>query len=204
MIPLVVRLAALALVLSACPAETPFISFGRSDAPRAHVNDQPVFLIGDSLLAGASDIGELSTKLADDGWIPEVDAVVGRSTLSAIEVVSARIEVPKDVVVVLGTNPSATLGNFPDEIRQLIDLLGERGAKRILWIPPRHSDPAVYAERAGALFATVDRRLHVPDWGAVIDQLPELIGDDGLHLSGAGYERLATFIADELLALKTS
>ena len=160
----------------------------------------PLFLIGDSILDGAQSHGELGLRLTEDQWEPEVLAETGRSTRWAIDQVRERESVPRYVVVVLGSNPGSSSEGFRDEVLTLRDALIARGARRIVWIPPHASDSGRYAEKDRILQEVdeTDRRLAVPDWGAVLEQNPYYIGDDGLHLTDDGYRALALFIRDTL------
>ena len=153
---------------------------------------EPVLAIGDSILVGARNHGDLDARLSAAGWIPEIVAEIGKSVNWAIPVVEQRNEVPRTVVVVLGSNPGPGLGAFPDEIARLVAALRERGARRIIWIPPAHVDPTRYAERVHALDQAA--RLEVPPWQKLIDNDPGLVGGDGLHLTANGYQLLAAFI----------
>jgi len=160
----------------------------------------PVLAIGDSLLVGAVEHGNLGPKLAEDQWEPEVVAETGRSTRWAIDQVRQRTSVPRYIIVVLGTNPGFSSAGFADDVQTLRDALVARGARRILWIPPHHPDPNRYAEK-DAILKEADRndpRLVVPDWGAVLDANPQWVGGDGLHLTEEGYAEFATYIRDAL------
>jgi lysophospholipase L1-like esterase len=154
----------------------------------------PVLLIGDSILVGARDYGDLEQELIDAGWEPEILAESGRSVLWAIEQIEAREHVPRHVVVELGTNPGSDLGTFPDDVQTLVGLLVERGAERVEWIPPHHADPERYAEKARALIDAADDTLSILDWPGVLALHPEWFSD-GLHLTGEGYQEFATFVA---------
>jgi hypothetical protein len=159
-----------------------------------------LFLIGDSILDGAQSHGDLGLLLTEDQWEPEVLAETGRSTRWAIDQIRERERVPRYVVVVLGSNPGYSSAGFSDEVPTLRDALVARGAKRIVWIPPHSSDPGRYAEKDSILREAdrADPRLVVPDWGAVLEEHPEYIGDDGLHLTDTGYRELALFIREIL------
>jgi lysophospholipase L1-like esterase len=160
----------------------------------------PLLAIGDSLLVGAVEHGGLGLKLTADQWEPEVVAETGRSTRWAIDQVRKREKVPRYIVVVMGSNPGYSSAGFADEVQTLRDALVARGARRILWIPPHHPDPNRYGEKDSILQEAdrADPRLVVPDWGAVLDQNPEWVGGDGIHLTEAGYDALASYIRDVL------
>ena len=159
-----------------------------------------LFLIGDSMLVGAQSHGDLGLALTADQWELEVLAENGRSTRWAIEQVRQRETVPRYVVVVLGSNPGFSSDGFSDQVPALRDALVARGARRIVWIPPHARDPGRYSDKNSILLEAdrTDRRLVVPDWGEVLERNPDYIGDDGLHLTDAGYGALALFIRDTL------
>ncbi len=170
-------------------------------APKPHGG--PVYAIGDSLLVGALNHGGLEEGLSEDGWELSSLAEAGRSTRWAVDQIELRTDVPRYVVVVMGSNPGFSSQGFADEVQALRDELVARGARRILWIPPHHPDPTRY-ETKRQILADADRAdgaLTVPDWGAVLDANPDWVNSDGIHLSEAGYAAMAGFIRDALARL---
>jgi len=172
-------------------------------APDRKPRGGPLFAIGDSLLVGAVEHGTLGVKLADDGWEMEAVAENGRTVRWAIDQVRLRQQIARYVVVVLGSNPGFSSAGFADDVQTLRDALVARGARRILWIPPHHTDPNRYAEKVSILRMddAADPRLFVPDWGAVLDQNPQWIGGDGLHYTEEGYLQFAGYIREQLARL---
>jgi lysophospholipase L1-like esterase len=160
----------------------------------------PVLAIGDSILLGAVEHGNLGVLLADDGWELETVAETGRTTRWAIEQIRGRDTVPRYVIAVLGSNPGHSSAGFRDDVMTLRDALVARGARRILWLPPHHVDPDRYGEKNSILVQIdqADPRIVVPDWTTVIDQHPEWTGGDGLHLTEAGYQALAAFLREQI------
>lgn len=156
-----------------------------------------VLIVGDSLAVGADKFG-LSKILKTDGWRVEVDAEESRSTRSGVAAMLARDTVPALVLVELGTNPSAALSTFPDELRQMLDALYERGAERVIWVTPHHRDDDRYDARGQAIFdaAAEDNRLVVADWHAYASGHREWMRPDGLHYTDTGYAILAAFLTD--------
>src|SRR5690349_20747258 len=116
--------AAIATVEKPTPDASPFGQF--------HIT--PVLIIGDSIMVGARDIGGLQGLLEESGWNPEILAQVGASLPWAIQHVEQLLVVPRIVVVEMGTNPSPLIGNFENEVTQVLDDLSMRGARRIIWI----------------------------------------------------------------------
>lgn len=185
----------LAAALAACSATTP--ARQRPNPARLLVEPGSVLAIGDSILVGARDEGGLVDLLADAGWEAEVVAEGSRQVSWALYQVEAREDVPRTVVVVLGSNPGAGVGTFPEEATTLIDALRARGARRILWIPP-HALDGRYADKQAALRELEGRVVDVLDWPAALDPHPEWYQGDGLHLTSDGYEALALFLRDAL------
>jgi hypothetical protein len=183
-------------VLAACAAETP-TGLG---SPTAPPDRGPILVLGDSLAVGARDFGALAERLADEGWDPEILAEVGWPIGPVLEHVRARSKVPAGVVVVLGSNPGSSLGDFPVEVATLTDELVARGARRISWVPPHHADPERYVEKAGALRATAGDALRVLAWPEVLGANPQWFATDGLHLTEEGYEALASYIVESVTA----
>jgi lysophospholipase L1-like esterase len=201
------------LALTSCVVEpssgaNPLLPGAAGSVPAAPVPGRtayggPVFAIGDSILQGTAEHGGLGVKLAEDGWELETLAETGRTTRWAIEQARVRDTVPRYVVVVLGSNPGHSSAGFSEDVQTLRDALVARGARRILWIPPHNIDPQRYSEKTAILTDRdrLDPRIIVPDWGTVLDQNQDWIGGDGLHLTEAGYDALATYIREQLARL---
>ena len=183
------------------PDATPVVPDGNGETSgEKHPHGGPVLAIGDSILLGATEHGELANQLALDGWELESIAEEGRSTSWAAGVIEQRTSVPRYVVVVLGSNPGHSSVGFADDVMALRNALVDRGARRIVWIPPHNTDPERYAEKDRILREddAADGRLYVPDWGSVLDASPEYVGGDGLHLTENGYHALSDYIRDAL------
>lgn len=180
---------------------------GTNAAPQTRSTPEPrggpVLAIGDSLLVGAINHGGLSVVLEFDGWVPETIAEQGRSVPWAVDQVELRRRVPRYVVVVLGSNPGFSSDGFEGDVRALRDALVRRGARRIVWVPPHHTDPVRYAEKLRVLREAdrADRRMVVPDWGGLLDEHAHWIAGDGVHLTEDGYTALSLFIGDQLARL---
>jgi lysophospholipase L1-like esterase len=149
-------------------------------------------------MVGARNEGGIEGLLEEDGWIPEILAENSRETTWAINQVELRPSVPQIVVVEMGTNPSPLVRNFAAEVRELVDALVQRGAKRIYWIPPEALDPQRYAERAQIIHNAASSTLIVSGWPDVLLNNPYWFQADGLHLTQEGYRQLALYVRDEL------
>lgn len=185
------------LVLVLCCA---CVAGGVEVVPGPEVPDRSgeALVLGDSIVVGARDIGELPAALEAEGWVAEVVAEEGRTVGWAIEQVEPRATVPADVVVGMGSNPGPEVGAFPEEVRTLLDALVARGAQRVYWVPPVHADPRRYDERVQALVDASGGPLIVVDWPVQMAVHPERFGGDGLHLTADGYAALAAFIVAAL------
>jgi len=181
--------AAIATVEKPTPDASPFSEF--------HIT--PVLIIGDSIMVGARDIGGLQGLLEQGGWNPEIVAQVGAGLPWAIQQVEPRLVVPRIVVVEMGTNPSPLVGNFENEVRQMLDDLSVRGARRIIWIPPQGRDPTRYQEK-DAVIAAAGGRITISGWAKLLETNPQWFGDE-VHLTEQGYRQLANFLYQELQPL---
>jgi len=168
-----------------------------SRAHRAHHSS--VLVVGDSLTVGADSAG-LTRLLQADGWTVEIDATEGRSTHTGIVDVSERDTVPALVVVEMGTNPSSNITGFADEIRQMLDDLEAKGAKRVVWVTPHYRDDDRYDDKDKAIMAAAaaDPTLVVADWHAIAAAHPAWMRSDGLHYTELGYLHLAAFLSDTI------
>ena len=174
-----------------------------ADRSPSRARGGPLLAIGDSLLVGALQNGSLTLTLESDGWVPESIAERGRTVSWATNQIELRVRVPRYVVVILGSNPGSSSAGFADQVLALRQALEQRGARRILWIPPHHPDPERYAEKIAVLQEAdrIDRMLVVPDWGSVLDANPQWVSGDGLHLYDEGYLAMSLFIREQLARL---
>lgn len=157
----------------------------------------PVLIIGDSIMVGAHDIGGLQRLLEESGWNPEIVARVGAGLPWALQQIDERLVVPRIVVVEMGTNPSPLLGNFENEVHQMLDDLAARGARHIIWIPPEGRDPTRYQEKDAVVAAAAGSTMHVSGWPKLLEVNPQWFGDE-VHLTEEGYRQLANFVYQEL------
>lgn len=184
---------------SAGPAPTTDPSSGGETTASSHrTHSGPMLVLGDSLTEGADDHG-LSKLLKADGWRPQIVAEVGRSTRGGILAVRQDLAtVPPLVVVELGTNPSSAVDTFAAEVDTLVDLLHERGAKRIVWVTPVHHDDDRYDDKVDILVAkaAADPTVVVADWRVVAWAHKSWFRADGVHYVDAGWVGLAQFMVD--------
>ena len=193
------------IALTACgTAVSPTVHRSNSPLPDASPTRSPtprdLLVIGDSLMVGARDIGGLKGLLEESGWISDIVAEVGAGVPWAMQQVDQRVSVPHIVLVEMGSNPGPGLGNFPNEVSELIDTLTAKGARRIVWVPPIARDPTKYAERDDVIARAASSRVLVSQWPAQLEQNPQWFGGD-LHLTEQGYQALALYIRDEMAPL---
>jgi lysophospholipase L1-like esterase len=159
-----------------------------------------VLIIGDSIMVGARDIGGLQGLLEQSGWNPEIVAQVGAALPWGVQQVEPRLVVPRIVVVEMGTNPSPLLGNFPNEVQQMIADLVARGARNIIWIPPVGRDPMLYADKEAVVARAASGQMTVSGWPMLLEQNVQWFGGP-FHLTEVGYRALANYLYRELQAL---
>ena len=151
-------------------------------------------------MVGARDIGGLQGLLEQSGWNPEIVAQIGAALPWAVQQVEPRLVVPRIVVVEMGTNPGPLLGNFPNEVQQMIADLVSRGARHIIWIPPVGRDPTLYAEKETVIERAANGPVTVSGWPMLLEQNVQWFGGP-FHLTEVGYRALANYLYRELQAL---
>jgi len=169
-------------------------------SPFSPFNITPALIVGDSIMVGARDIGGLQGLLDRSGWNAEIVAQVGAGLPWAIQQVEPRLVVPRIVVIEMGSNPSPQLGDFENELRQMLGDLVARGARHIIWIPPEGRDPTRYEEKDAVIAAAASNLVHVSGWPKLLEMNPQWFGDE-LHLTEEGYHQLANFVYQELQPL---
>ena len=102
------------------------------------------------------------------------------------------------VVLVLGENdPEAT---FPEDVEAAIQTLLGAGVKRILW-----SNLRAVRDQFGRMDSVLDAaavrhpEVTILDWNTYSGNHPEWFQSDGIHLTGAGGERLAAFLHEGVI-----
>ena len=191
-------------ILGACSSTTDRVTAAATEGP-------PLTVVGDSLtVLGGRLIRE---TLVEAGWTVRLDAIQGRTTRDQIPALRyASSDPDRTVIIELGTNDSIQMtdGRLRREqvyasIGQALDLFGDRC---VVWMLPDR-DPKREGAMGGAAFAeamaaqaTVRPNLHVADFGALLDQRPELLVDDQIHLTDEGYQALADLMASAVAACR--
>jgi hypothetical protein len=179
------------------PAEEPAGVVGeRVDANR-------VLLIGDSLMASTSRRygGQMCTALVPLGWAAEVDAETGRFIDFGMRVLDRRLrpEAGLDwdaVVVFLGNNYGSNQDVYREELEEIVAATAPRPTVLLTVTEFRADRAEVNAVIRDV--AAANAHVQVLDWATVAAENPALQGDDGLHLTEAGRERLAFEVATVL------
>lgn len=197
-------------VLAGCTAAN--ASSGRSvdvSVPAAAPGPRTTTVVGDSLTV----LGEQPVRaaLSDAGWFAALDAFPGRTTATQLDALRAAAARENDATVIeLGTNDALaiahgerTFAKVDADIVRALDLFDDRC---IVWVIPDH-DPERKGVNAGAGIGAIVAReasrrdnLHIADLAATLDDHPEYLVPDRVHLTGAGYEALGALMADALSA----
>jgi hypothetical protein len=101
------------------------------------------------------------------------------------------------VVVVFGSNPTPAVDGFDAEVRTLVESLIDRGAERVVWVPPVGVGTTFdYTDKARLLREVTDGydQVEVIGWDREVQDHPELVSGDRLHLTPEGYLELAAAI----------
>lgn len=185
--------------------------------PGGGVSCGSVVHVGDSLSVGMKSSGGLVDRYVEAGVPADavvVDAVSGRHIvggssegLAAVEGVLAEDpEVDgRCWVVALGTNDVGAVSGAEDASRRVESVLDKvPEGEQVLWVDVMSSSAAAAGfspERMGMFndalgeAATGRDNVSVVEWSA--ETSPDMF-TDGIHLTGAGYQQMAQFVADAL------
>jgi hypothetical protein len=164
------------------------------------VDGNRVLLIGDSLMASVSRRygGQMCAALVPLGWATEVDAETGRFIDFGDRVLDKRLRPAQGidwdaVVIFLGNN----YGSNPDVYRAaLADLVDRTAPRPTILLTVTEFEPA--QRQVNDIIrevAATSPHVRVVDWAALAAANPSFQGDDGLHLTESGRERLAYEVA---------
>jgi hypothetical protein len=148
--------------------------------------------VGDSVMLGAK------AQLTASGI--RVDAVESRQFHAGIALVRAARDagvLPRDVIVHLGTNGTASLG----DCRAVVSTAGV--ARRVFLVTvhgPRSWMRRDNAQLEACAASYPDQRVVIIDWDRVASQHPEWFYADGIHLDGAGRVAYAALVTSVVAA----
>ncbi len=173
--------------------------------------DRPLTVVGDSL----SVLGRTPIRAALEaaGWDVLLDAFPGRTTADQIPALTyAAGDARRTVIIELGTNDAVqvTRGQLDQDavlttIGQALDLFPGRC---VVWVVPGR-DPEATGSRMGEVIGNeleiqAARRpgLHLADFGAVLEEHPEYLLDDQVHLTDDGTQAMAELMVDAVGACR--
>lgn len=177
---------------SATAADRPLRSFGRA------ADGNRLLAIGDSITqaVGPEYGGQLCVDLEERGWYVGVDAEQGRDVAEAADALDDQLDDGEWDAVVINAG-SNYRGEIADYIRELEAMLARVGDRPVLLVTVTEWEPEISAvnDVLQWVAAPEDDQVWLVDWAARTESDDSLTGDDGLHLSEIGRERLATLIA---------
>jgi lysophospholipase L1-like esterase len=152
---------------------------------RRALHDPPiVWIIGDSIMDGGRD--EVEAALAD--WSLTLDAEVGRSSSSGVELAQAAVEQDADAVVIeLGTNDTSS-SVFRANLVETLDTVA--GVPLVIWQTARGPEDDLGIPEVNAAIREVAPtypNVSIADWTAFVPD--EAVQTDGIH-PDEGYQDL--------------
>ena len=154
-----------------------------------------LLIIGDSILAGtAARYGnEMCNTLVPMGWSTVVEAEAGQPATFGREVLRARIYEGWDAAVVfLGTNPSANIDRYEQDMTRIVESLAPRPTLLLTTTLFRASQQAT--NDVIRRIASSHDNVSILDWGTASIQ-PGVLNADGVHPTTAGRTLLVRSIA---------
>lgn len=144
---------------------------------RRRLHDPPiVWIIGDSIMDGGRE--EVETALAD--WSLTLDAEVGRSSSSGVELAQAAVEQEADAVVIeLGTNDTSP-AVFRSHLVETLDTVA--GIPLVIWQTARGPEDDLIIPEVNAAIREVAptyANVSIADWTAFVPD--EAVQTDGIH-----------------------
>jgi len=153
-----------------------------------------VILVGDSLGVGLVDLGHIAALIPQNPFVSVVTTGHNaHQTLSDLQASSAAGGV---ALISLGTNDAALFdtASMAPYVTQLVQLLRDRGARRVLWIvPPNYAitnPPSPATPGKQATFRSMMEGAGVE----VLEPPPDVVAKiavDRMHLPPSGYQALA-------------
>lgn len=157
-----------------------------------------LLVLGDSILAGTAVRygGAMCRQVVQMGWRVAVEAEAGQAADFGREVLRARLAEGWDAaVVLLGTNPSASLDAFTRDFTAIITSLAPR--------PVLVLTTSVYKSRQAGVnsaiqtIAAANSNVTLMDWAA-ISSSPNILNPDGIHPTESGRAVLVAAIGQAL------
>ncbi len=144
---------------------------------RRALHDPPIlWIVGDSIIDGGRE--EVEAALAD--WSLTLDAEVGRSSSSAVELAQAAVEQDADAVVIeLGTNDTSP-AVFRAHLVETLDTVA--GVPLVIWQTARGPEDDLSIPEVNATIQEVAPtypNVSIADWTAFVPD--EAVETDGIH-----------------------
>ena len=161
----------------------------------ANATGNRLIVIGDSILAGtAARYGnEMCNTLVPMGWNTVVEAEAGQPASFGRDVLKARIYDGWDAAVVfLGTNPSANIDRYRQDMTRIVESLAPRPTLLLTTTLFRESQKAV--NDVIREIAASHSNVSLLDWGTASMQ-PGVLNKDNVHPTTAGRRLLVRAIA---------
>jgi len=161
-----------------------------------------VAIVGDSLTEGVrSRFSPFATRY---GFDAKIDAQNGRDIEAGISPLKKIVSGRDLVVVALGTNDARTGLNATEANARIDEVMAQVAGRPVLWVNIYRSDTKG-TMAAAELFdeqltsATSEYpNLTVLDWSSYIQNRPELMGEDHIHLTSDGYMARAEWMARQI------
>jgi hypothetical protein len=162
------------------------------------ISDDRLFLLGDSVMNTMSQANtdEARKVLEPLGWRVTMDAVDGRFTDQAVDVLrQRRKDIGQVVVILIGNNYGGDEKAIGAQFDTMLSLLA--GVPKIVFLTVEEfqADRAE-VNRELQRVTSIDRRVTLVDWNSVVRSAPGANRPDGLHLTPFGAAVLARTIAD--------
>jgi hypothetical protein len=162
--------------------------------------DRRVFLLGDSILESTSRryYDTMEPALEHLGWEPTIEAIHGRSTAQAEQVLRRnRDDVGDALVVLIGHNDPPSAREYRASLEDLLEEVDD--VPRVLLLTIREFDEDMAP--LNGVVRSMERRhpnVEVVEWGDVVADARGALGGDELHLTERGAELLAAVVAEAL------
>jgi lysophospholipase L1-like esterase len=163
-----------------------------------------VAIVGDSLTEGI--VTRLPALEPRYGFQAKIDAQSGRDIEAGLGPLAKIMNGQDLVVVALGTNDARNGLKVTDADTLIDKMMTEIGPKPVLWVNIYRSDTKGTTAAADVfdaeLIAAASRyaNLTVLDWSSYVQSRPELMGADHIHLTSAGYDARAAWLARQITA----
>jgi lysophospholipase L1-like esterase len=161
-----------------------------------------VAIVGDSLTEGVRS--RITPFAARYGFDATIDAQNGRDIEAGLSPLKKILTGRDLVVVALGTNDARSGLSAADAAARIDEVMAQVPGKPVLWVNIYRSDTKgtlaaadLFDQQLGAAAAKYPN-LTVLDWSSYIQNRPELIGADHIHLTSDGYVARAEWMARQI------